>query len=109
MYMGERFLDCNDGERFTTRDSALSPSEQISLHLRCLVREHKFDRLAWHLSGIRRALWFSSGLSSIVKTVTNEASFLNPQMAQIDADGEKDKQAARLLTAAEALVPRALR
>ena len=25
------------------------------------------------------------------KTVTNEANFLNPQMTQIDADGEKDK------------------
>ena len=57
-----------------------------------------------------------SSLSSIVKTVTNEASFLNPQMTQIDADGEKDKQTAQELerpclarrsTVVEALVPRA--
>jgi hypothetical protein len=55
-------------------------------------------------------------LSSIARTVTNEASFLNPQMRQIDADGEKDKQTARELErpclarrsrVVEALVPRA--
>ena len=33
-----------------------------------------------------------------MKTVTNEASFsVNPQMTQIDADGEKDKQTAQEL------------
>ena len=50
------------------------------------------------------------------KTVTNEANFLNPQMTQIDADGEKDKPTvqelvrpclARRSTVVEALVPRA--
>ena len=27
-----------------------------------------------------------------MKTITNEADTLNPQMAQMDADGERDKQ-----------------
>jgi len=58
----------------------------------------------------------ATSLSSIMKTVTNEASFLNAQMRQIDADGEKDKQTAQELerpclarrsTVVEALVPRA--
>ena len=50
------------------------------------------------------------------QTVKNEASFLNPQMRQIDAEGEKGKQTERELerpwlvrrsTIVEALVPRA--
>jgi hypothetical protein len=39
-----------------------------------------------------------------MKTVTNEAGFLNPQMRQIDADAKEGKQTA---TVVEALVPRA--
>ena len=55
-------------------------------------------------------------MASTMKTVTNQASFLNPQMTQIDADGEQDKQAAQELerpclarrsTVVEALVSRA--
>jgi hypothetical protein len=49
-----------DGEEvFTMEDAILSPRQQIRLHLRCLVREHKFDKLGWHLKGIRRALFLS--------------------------------------------------
>ena len=33
--------------------------KQIRLHFRCLVREHKFGKLGWHLIGIRRALFLS--------------------------------------------------
>jgi len=46
--------DCE--EVFTIENDILSPRQQIRLHLRCLVREHKFDKLGWHLKGIRRAL-----------------------------------------------------
>ena len=38
-------------------------------------------------------------MPSIVKPVTSEASFLNPQMTQIDAEGEKDKQTYALIGA----------
>jgi hypothetical protein len=37
----------------------LSPKQQIRLHFRCLVREHRFRTLGWHLKGIRRALSLS--------------------------------------------------
>jgi hypothetical protein len=47
--------DCE--EVFTIENDILSPRQQIRLHLRCLVREHKFGKLAWHLRGIRRALF----------------------------------------------------
>lgn len=40
-----------------------------------------------------------------MRTVTNPASFLNPQMTQIEADGEEDAQNAQ--TVVEALVSRA--
>ena len=35
-----------------------------------------------------------------MKTITNEADTLNPQMAQIDADGERDKQTHAVIGAA---------
>jgi hypothetical protein len=54
--MRERFLDRRVAELLTTRGYILSPKQQISLHFRCLVREHKFSKLAWHFRGIRRAL-----------------------------------------------------
>jgi hypothetical protein len=38
-------------------DDMLSPRQQIRLHFRCLVREHEFGKLGWHLKGIRRALF----------------------------------------------------
>jgi hypothetical protein len=38
------------------RENILSPKQQIRLHFRCLVREHRFNTLGWHLKGIRRAL-----------------------------------------------------
>jgi hypothetical protein len=38
------------------KNNVLSPQQQIRLHFRCLVREHRFSRLGWHLKGIRRAL-----------------------------------------------------
>ena len=37
-------------------ENVLSPKQQIRLHFRCLVREHRFRTLGWHLKGIRRAL-----------------------------------------------------
>jgi hypothetical protein len=49
--------DCE--EVFPMENAILSPRQQIRLHLRCLVREHKFDKLGWHLKGIRRALFLS--------------------------------------------------
>jgi hypothetical protein len=39
----------------------------------------------------------TSSSSSTVKTVTNEKSLLNPQMRQIDADGESEKRTAQEL------------
>jgi hypothetical protein len=57
MYMRERFLDRDPPELLARRGCILSPKQQISLHLRCLVREHKFSKLTWHFRGIRRALW----------------------------------------------------
>jgi hypothetical protein len=44
-------------ELFRMEDEPLSPGQQIRLHLRCLLQEHKFGKLAWHLSGIRRAIF----------------------------------------------------
>jgi hypothetical protein len=41
---------------FTTDKIILASAQQIFLHLRCLVREHKFSKLGWHFKGIRRAL-----------------------------------------------------
>ncbi len=41
------------------REIVLSPKQQIRLHFRCLVREHRFRTLCWHLKGIRRALSLS--------------------------------------------------
>jgi len=48
-----------DCERILTESDILSPKQQIRLHFRCLVREHKFGKLGWHLIGIRRALFLS--------------------------------------------------
>ena len=31
-------------------------AQQIRLHFRCLLREHKLGKLGWHFNGIRRAL-----------------------------------------------------
>jgi hypothetical protein len=45
MYMRERFLDRDPPELLARRGCILSPKQQISLHLRCLVREHKFSKL----------------------------------------------------------------
>jgi hypothetical protein len=42
-------------EVFITQNDTLSPGQQLRLHLRCLARERRFDRLGWHLRGIRRA------------------------------------------------------
>ena len=39
--------DCE--EVFVTKDEILSPGQQIRLHFRCLIREHKFGELRWHL------------------------------------------------------------
>jgi hypothetical protein len=47
------------GEVFTMKDDILSPRQQIRLHFCCLLREHKFGKLGWHLKGIRRALFLS--------------------------------------------------
>jgi hypothetical protein len=44
MYMRERFLSRGVAELLTTRGYILSPKQQISLHFRCLVREHKFSK-----------------------------------------------------------------
>ena len=41
------------------RENILSPKQQIRLHFRCLVREHRLRTLGWHLKGIRRALLLS--------------------------------------------------
>jgi hypothetical protein len=57
MYMRKRFIDRGVTELLTPRGYILSPKQQISLHFRCLVREHKFSKLAWYFRGIRRALW----------------------------------------------------
>jgi hypothetical protein len=46
-------------EVFTMNNATLSPRQQIRLHFRCLLREHKFGKLGWHLKGIRRALFLS--------------------------------------------------
>jgi hypothetical protein len=53
-------VDRNAEEAFTAENDVLCPREQIRLHFRCLVREHKFCKLGWHLKGIRRALFLSN-------------------------------------------------
>ena len=54
----QRCVD-RDCERILTENNILSPRQQIRLHFGCLVREHKFGKLGWHLKGIRRALFLS--------------------------------------------------
>jgi hypothetical protein len=58
--MGDKLFDCRAGEGLATPNGVLSPQQQISLHFLCLIREHKLDKLAWHLSGIRRAIRLSA-------------------------------------------------
>ena len=62
MYMRERWFDRTVRERLATPSCLLSPQQQISLHFLCLVREHRLDNLAWHLSGILRAIRSSSNV-----------------------------------------------
>ena len=62
MYMRNMLFDRTGRERRAARNSVLSARQQISLHFRCLVREHRLDNLAWHLSGIRRAIRSSSNV-----------------------------------------------
>jgi hypothetical protein len=52
-------VDRDSEEVFTIENDILSPRQQIRLHFRCLVQEHKFGKLGWHLKGIRRALFLS--------------------------------------------------
>ena len=47
-------------EGLTNPSQDLSPKQQIGLHFRCLAREHKLSKLAWHLEGIHRALSLSA-------------------------------------------------
>ena len=51
-----------------------------------------------------RALCWNRGLGNLLTSIVNEASFLNPQMTQIDADGKRDSLTDLVV---EALVPRA--
>ena len=46
--MGEAIRDRGVTRLLAARGYILSPKQQISLHFRCLVREHKFSKLAWH-------------------------------------------------------------
>ena len=62
MYMRNMLFDRTVRERLATPSCLLSPQQQISLHFLCLVREHRLDNLAWHLSGIRRAIRSSSNV-----------------------------------------------
>ena len=66
---------------------ALERRTQIRCHLLCVRRQLSrlhFDHILFHVLGILRAIEMvdSPSLSSTVKTVTNEASSLNPQMTQ---------------------------
>ena len=53
------------------RKNILSPKQQIRLHFRCLVREHRFRTFGWHLKGIRRTLLLSKlgHISEKIKTL----------------------------------------
>ena len=62
MYMRSMLFDRTGRERRAPRNCVLSPQQQIRLHFLCLVREHSLDNLAWHLSGIRRAIRSSSNV-----------------------------------------------
>lgn len=62
MYMRKMLFARTGRERLAAPNCVLSPQQQISLHFLCLVREHRLDNLAWHLSGIRRAIRSSSNV-----------------------------------------------
>ena len=44
-------------EAFPIENDILTPRQQVRLHIRCLGREHQLGKLAFHLKGIRRALF----------------------------------------------------
>ena len=58
----ERLFGRTGRERLAAQNCVLSPQQQIRLHFLCLVREHRLDKLAWHLNGIRRAIRFSANV-----------------------------------------------
>jgi hypothetical protein len=58
-YMNAQGCVARECEEVFTENDILSPRQQIRLHFYCLVREHKFSTLGWHLRGIRRALFLS--------------------------------------------------
>jgi hypothetical protein len=58
-FMNAQGCVARECEEVFTENDILSPRQQIRLHFYCLVREHKFSTLGWHLRGIRRALFLS--------------------------------------------------